>query len=106
MASEITALKHELRNHTVERGIFVAITLLAGRELPEVVCGFGDDLVVQFEDDSTSLTITNLDVKLGGQEANMSKHATWVDMQEQSYEDVGHGWFLVVLIKRWLDGLV
>jgi len=64
VAGEITALKHELRDHTVERGTFVAKTVLAGRELPEVSCGFGDDVVVQLEHDSTSAAITNVDVKL------------------------------------------
>ena len=53
MASEITALEHEIGDHTVERGAFIAETVRAGRELPEIFCGFGDDIVVQLEDDST-----------------------------------------------------
>lgn len=91
VASEITALEHEVGDHTVKRGIFVAKTVLAGRELPEVSCGIGDDIVVQFEDDSTSTIITNEDVKLGGQEAKMSKHAMLIDVQERKYVDVGVG---------------
>jgi hypothetical protein len=94
VTSEITALEHEIGDHTVERGTSIAITVLAGRELPEVSCGFGDDLVVQFEDDSTSRSTVNLDVKLGGQGASMSKHATLIDVQERKYVDVvGHGCF-------------
>lgn len=102
MASEITALEHELGDHTVERGIFISITILAGCELPEISRGFGDDVVVQFEDDSTSALITDVDVKLGGQEANISKNCTLIDVQKRKYVDVGHGCFgTVVLIKRW-----
>jgi hypothetical protein len=66
VASEIAALEHEIGDHTVERGIFIAKTVLAGRELPEVSCGIGDDIVVQFEDDSTGTITTDVDVKLGG----------------------------------------
>ena len=73
VASEITTLEHEIGDHTVERGIFIAKTVLAGRELPEVSCGFGDDIVVQFEGDSASISTIDLDVKLGGQEADISK---------------------------------
>jgi hypothetical protein len=93
VASEITALEHELGDHTVERGILIAKTVLAGRELPEVFGGLGDDFVVQFEDDTTSMILTDADVKLGGQEANMSRHPTSIDVQEQMYVDVGHGCF-------------
>jgi hypothetical protein len=95
VAGEITALKHELRDHTVERGTFVAKTVLAGRELPEVSCGFGDDFVVQLEHDSTSRAFTDVDVKLEYQKkANMSMHATLIDVQERKYVDVvGHGCF-------------
>jgi hypothetical protein len=65
---EITALKHELGDHTVELGTFIAKPVLASCELPEVSCGIGDDLVVQLECDSTRLPTTDLDVKLEGQE--------------------------------------
>jgi len=76
VTGEITALKHELGDHTVERGIFIAKTVLAGRKLPKISCGVGDDIVVQFEDDTTSRITTDVDVKLGGQEAKMSMHDT------------------------------
>jgi len=66
MASKITALEHELGDHTVESGTCIAKTVLASRELPEISCGIGDDFVVQFEDDSTTLLTVDLDVKLEG----------------------------------------
>lgn len=69
VAGEITALKHELRDHTVKGGTFIAITVLASRKLSEVSCGFGDDCVVQFEDDPTGRSTVDMDVKLGCQEA-------------------------------------
>ena len=51
--SEITTLEHEIGDHTVERGSRISVTVLASRELPEILCGLGDDVVVQFEYDST-----------------------------------------------------
>jgi len=45
-AGKITALKHELRDHTVEGGTLITITILASRELSEVSRGSGDVGVV------------------------------------------------------------
>ena len=96
VGGEITALKHEPRDHAVEGGIRVTITLLTSREHSEVLCGLGNDTVVQCENDSTSRISTDSDVKLKGQEANMSKHAKWVDAQKRKYVDVvGHGCLVV-----------
>jgi len=53
MPGEITTLKHEPGNHTVETGTLIAFTLRASRKLPEVLCGPGDDTVVQLKLDST-----------------------------------------------------
>lgn len=53
MLGEITALKHEPRNHTVESGTLIAIAMHASRKLSEVFCGPGDDMVVQLKLDST-----------------------------------------------------
>ena len=94
MASEVTALEHEIRDHTVERGTSIAKTVLAGRELPKVSCSFGDDFVVQFEDDSTSISTIDLDVELGDQEVNMSRYDTRIDVQERRYIDVVGHWLL------------
>ena len=54
-AREVTALKHELRDHAVELGAGVAETLLAGAEGAEVLGGFGDNVVVEVEVDSAGL---------------------------------------------------
>lgn len=47
--SEITPLKHELRDHTVELRARVSEALLSGAESTEVVCRLGDDIVVELE---------------------------------------------------------
>ena len=66
MLGEITSLKHELWDHTVEAGTCIAKPVLARRELSEVSCGYGDDTVVKFENDSTRRITVDCDVKLGG----------------------------------------
>lgn len=65
-AGEITALKHKIRDHTVERGTFVAKVVLASREFPKVFRGLRDDFVVESENDPTSRGTTDSDVKLKG----------------------------------------
>ena len=64
MPGEVTALEHELGNHTVECGTLIAKPVLAGRELAKVFCGFGDDAIIQLEDYSTSWGTVDGDVKL------------------------------------------
>ena len=54
-ASEVTSLKHEFGNHTVELGIMIAKTLLAGAEGTEVLRSFGNDVIIKVEIDSASL---------------------------------------------------
>lgn len=61
---EITALKHELGDHTVEFGILIAETASPSRKISEVFCGFGDDPIVQLENDSSSWIASDGDVKL------------------------------------------
>lgn len=61
---EITALKHELGDHTVEEGTLVAITVLASRKFPEVSCGFGDGVIIQLKNDSTKRMAIDGNVKL------------------------------------------
>lgn len=53
--SEITPLKHELGNHTVELRARVSEALLSGAESTEIVGRFGDDIVVELEVDAASL---------------------------------------------------
>jgi hypothetical protein len=67
VAGEVTTLKHELGDHTVEGGTFIAEAVLASRKLSEVLRSPGDGLVVQLENDSTSgSTVADSDVKLEG----------------------------------------
>jgi hypothetical protein len=63
---EITALKHKLRDHSVEGGTLVAKAVLASCELSKVFCGSRDDFVIKFENDSTSRAAIDSDVKLKG----------------------------------------
>lgn len=49
---EVTALKHELRDDTVEPGAGIAEALLAGAEGAEVLGGLGDDVVEEVELDA------------------------------------------------------
>jgi hypothetical protein len=53
--SEVTALKHELRNDAVESRALVSESLFAGAESPEVLGSLGDYVVVQDEIDATFL---------------------------------------------------
>ncbi|EGP89020.1 uncharacterized protein MYCGRDRAFT_92050 [Zymoseptoria tritici IPO323] len=52
-AGEITALKHEIRNHTAEAGTGTAEAFLARAEGTEVFDSLGNDVVVQLEIDSS-----------------------------------------------------
>lgn len=50
-SSEITTLQHEAGDHAVEAGTLVSKSFLAGAEGAEVLGCFGDDVVVEVEDD-------------------------------------------------------
>jgi len=52
---EVTSLKHELRNDTVESRTRVSETLLAGAESTEVLGSLWDDVVIKDEVDATGL---------------------------------------------------
>ena len=67
---EVTALQHELGDDTVERTSFVSKSILASRELAEVPGGFGDNIVVELEDDATSGLAVNGDIKLVTQDTD------------------------------------
>lgn len=55
-AGEVTTLKHEVRDDSVEGRALVTETLLASAESSEVLGGLGDDVVVELEVDLTSLS--------------------------------------------------
>jgi len=68
--SEITTLKHELRDNTVERAALVAkrlarlaSSLLTSAEATEVLSGLRDNIVVKLEDDAASRSTTDGDIK-------------------------------------------
>ena len=52
---EVTALKHELRDHTMELGPVVAKALFASAKGTEVFSGLGGDIIVKIEIDTASL---------------------------------------------------
>lgn len=51
--SEVSTLKHELRDHTVELAVLVAEAGLTSAELQEVFGRLGDDVVEELEVDAT-----------------------------------------------------
>ncbi len=51
--SEVSTLKHKLRDHTVELAVLVAEAGLTSAELEEVVGRLGDDIVEELEVDAT-----------------------------------------------------
>jgi hypothetical protein len=61
---EVTALKHELRDDTVEARAGVAETILARGKFTEVSRGLRHNIVVQFEDDAARGLVADADIKL------------------------------------------
>lgn len=59
---EVTALKHELRDDTVEFGALVSKTLLASAESTEILSCLGDDVVEDLEVDATLLLLRFTDL--------------------------------------------
>jgi len=62
--SEVTTLKHELRDDAVEGGALVTESVLTSGELTEVLCCLGNDVVVEFEDDPASWLLVDGDVEV------------------------------------------
>ena len=54
-AGKITSLKHEIGDHTVELGVLVTKAFGTGAECEEILGGFGDDIVIKLEVDTTGL---------------------------------------------------
>ena len=69
---EVSALDHEVLDNTVEDGSLVAETFsrgfagaaLAGAEGAEVLGGFGDDVIVEFEGNAAFVVVADLDVEV------------------------------------------
>lgn len=64
MLGEITALEHEIGNYTVESRALVPISILAGRELAEVPCRLGDDVVEELDNDAPCGLTADRNIKL------------------------------------------
>lgn len=64
-AGEVTTLEHELGDDTVEGRSRVTKTMDAGSELAEVLGCYRHDVVVELEDDASSVLVVDCDVKLG-----------------------------------------
>jgi len=67
--SEVTALKHELRNDSVEGRARVSEALLAGAESAEVLSSLWDDFVVEKEVNATLLLYEGKHVSFLAQKA-------------------------------------
>jgi len=63
-AGEVTTLQHEVGDYAVELGARETETVLAGGELTEVPCGFGNHIVEQLEGDTTGGCAVDGDVEL------------------------------------------
>ena len=63
-SSEITPLEHEAGDHTMETGSGVSEALLTGAESAEVLGCFGDDVVVQVENDFAGRACVETDLAL------------------------------------------
>jgi len=64
-AGEVTTLKHELGNHTVELGVGVTEALLASAESTEVLDGLGDNLIEELEVDTAGALCKGQQVSKG-----------------------------------------
>jgi hypothetical protein len=98
VSGEITTLKHELRDHTVKTRTGIAEAVLASRELPKVPRGSRDDLVVQPENNATSVLAADRDVELqgknqrkGGRGELSRTPAGRIHRRNRTYVYVGHG---------------
>lgn len=63
-AGEVTTLKHEVGDDTVERRARITETVLAGGELTEVLCGSRNYIIIEFEGDTASGLVVNGDIEL------------------------------------------
>ena len=61
---EVTTLKHELGDDTVEGGTLVSVAMFASSKLAEVLGSLGDNIVAQREDNSSGGLAVNGDIEL------------------------------------------
>ena len=63
MVGEVTSLGHEVVDDTMESWSLVSKSFLAGAESSEVGCSFGDDVIIEFEDNFSSRVSVDGDVE-------------------------------------------
>ena len=103
MTGEVSSLKHELRDDTVEARAGVTETMLSGCKLTEVLRGLWDDVVKELEDDTAGGLIVNGNIKLKtsgymhqNKGASQRCWSSFKGCREQglkcfiTHEDVGH----------------
>ena len=89
MPGEVTALKHELGDDTVEAGTSVTEAMFASGELTEVFGCLWYDVVVKFEDDPAGWLAVNRDIELETSAMeNQRRGNGWY--AEDTYENVRH----------------
>ncbi len=64
MVREITSLKHELRDDSVEDGSFVSIPFFAGAKSSKVLCSFWDSISEKLEDNFSDIFIVGWDFEV------------------------------------------
>ena len=64
MAGEVTTLKHELGNDTMEAGASISVSILTGAQLAEVPRGLRHDIIKKLEDDAPCGRVVDSDVEL------------------------------------------
>jgi hypothetical protein len=64
VASEVTTLKHELGNNTMETGFSISISMFTSTQLAEVLCSLRYNIIKQLEDDGPRFVAVDFDVEL------------------------------------------
>jgi hypothetical protein len=64
VAGEVTTLKHELGNDTMEAGASISVSILTGTQLAEVPRGLRYDIIKKLEDDAPCRGVVDSDVEL------------------------------------------
>ena len=63
VVGEVSSLGHEVSDHSVESRFSESESFLSSAESSEVGCSFGDDAVVEFEDDLALWLASDLNIK-------------------------------------------
>lgn len=63
VSGEVSALDHEIFDHSVELGTLVSVSILSGTQLTEVPAGFGSGVIIQLEGHPLYWVVAVLDIK-------------------------------------------